>query len=126
MEKIYTKIMSRNEERLDTIIGKMVRIKGDITTDSGLRLDGQIEGNVDVGSILITGKGSLIKGDIRCKEAIIGGRIEGNISASNAVEMQTGASIFGDVHCKSLIIQKDCFFEGKCQMVERKEELVTV
>jgi cytoskeletal protein CcmA (bactofilin family) len=118
--------MSRNEERLDTIIGKTVRIKGDIITDTGLRLDGQIEGNVDIGSILITGKDSFIKGDIRCKEAIIAGRIEGNIFVANVIEMQTGATIFGDINCKRIIIQKDCFFEGKCQMVERKEELVTV
>lgn len=118
--------MSRNNDRLETIISKTVRIKGDIATDSGLRLDGQIEGKVEVGSILITGKDSLIKGDVHCKEAIIAGRIEGNVFATDAIEMQTGASIFGDIHCKQLIIQKDCFFEGKCQMVERKEELVTV
>ena len=118
--------MSKNKERLDTIIGKAVRIKGDIITDTGLRLDGQIEGNVEVGSILITGKDSLIKGDIRCKDAIVAGRIEGNIYISNGLEMQSGATIFGDIQCKRLIIQKDCFFEGKCQMVERKEDLVTV
>jgi len=117
--------MSRDEEKLDTIIGKTVRIKGDIKTDSGLRLDGQIEGNVEVGSILITGKDSFIKGDIRCKDAIVAGRIEGNISVANVLEMQSGATIFGDIQCKSLVIQKDCFFEGKCQMVERKEEFVT-
>lgn len=118
--------MSRNEERLDTIIGKTVIIKGDIITDSGFRLDGQIEGNVDAGAIIITGKDSLIRGNIRCKEAIIAGRIEGNIFVSEVIEMQTGATIFGDINCKRIIIQKDCFFEGKCQMTERKEELVTV
>lgn len=118
--------MSRNEERLDTIIGKAARIKGDIVTDTGLRLDGQIEGNVEVGSILITGKDSFIKGDIRCKDAIVAGRVEGNLYVSNSLEMQSGAAIFGDIQCKQLVIQKDCFFEGKCQMGERKEELVTV
>lgn len=117
--------MSKNDERLDTIIGKNVRIKGDIITETGLRFDGQIEGNIEVGSILITGKESFIKGDIRCKDAIVAGRIEGNLYVANALEMQSGAAIFGDIQCKRLIIQKDCFFEGKCQMAERKEEFIT-
>jgi len=118
--------MSKNEERLDTIIGKTVKIKGDVMTDTGLRLDGQVDGNVDVGAVLITGKDSLIKGNIRCKEAIIAGHIEGSIIVSDVIEMQTGATIKGDINCKRIIIQKDCFFEGKCQMSEQKEELVTV
>ncbi|MDH5186500.1 MAG: polymer-forming cytoskeletal protein [candidate division WOR-3 bacterium] len=111
--------MGKNEDRLDTVVGKNARINGEIATESGLRLDGQVDGNVDVQSILITGKDSLVKGNIRCKEAILAGRLEGNIYA-DTIEMQTGASTFGDIHCKHLVIQKDCFFEGKCQMSEQK------
>ena len=114
--------MGKNEDRLDTVIGKNARIKGDINTEGGLRLDGQVEGNIDVQSVLITGKESFVKGEIRCKEAILAGRIEGNIFASGAIEMQTGAALFGDIHCKHLLIQKDCFFEGKCQMAGQEGE----
>ena len=114
--------MGKNEDRLDTVIGRNSRIKGDINTEGGLRLDGQVEGNIDVQSVLITGKESLVKGEIRCKEAILAGRIEGNIFASGAIEMQTGAALFGDIHCKHLLIQKDCFFEGKCQMAGQEGE----
>ena len=108
--------MGKNEDRLDTVIGKNARIKGDLITDGGVRLDGQVEGNIEAQSIIITGKDSLIKGDVHCKDAILAGRIEGHVFATDAIEMQTGASVLGDIHSKHLVIQKDCFFEGKCQM----------
>jgi cytoskeletal protein CcmA (bactofilin family) len=103
-------------DRLDTFLGKASNFKGDITTQGSIRIDGQIEGKINVSEAIITGPESFVKGDINCKDAVIAGRVEGNVFASENVELQSGASVLGDISCNNLIIGKNCFFEGKCHM----------
>jgi cytoskeletal protein CcmA (bactofilin family) len=103
-------------DRLDTFIGVTTSIKGNIGTQGSIRIDGQVEGNVDVSEAVITGPESFVKGNVICRDAVIAGRIEGNINAYENVELQTGAKVNGDITCGNLIIGKNCFFEGKCRM----------
>lgn len=103
-------------DRLDTFVGKLTTLKGDIVIQGSVRLDGEIDGNIRVSETLITGQESFIKGNVTCKMAIIAGRIEGNIIAESVVELQSGANIIGDITCASLVIDKNCFFDGKCNM----------
>lgn len=110
----------KTEGKLDTLIGKTTRVSGNIITQGSVRVDGRIEGNLETPQTLITGQGSFIKGDVRCRDAILGGRIEGNIYALGMVEMQSGASLLGDITCKGLVIQPKVFFEGHCKMSQEK------
>jgi cytoskeletal protein CcmA (bactofilin family) len=109
------------EGKLDTVIGRNTRIIGEIKTEGSLRVDGRGEGNLTVSDTLISGQGSFVKGDVRCKNAVLGGRIEGNVFAGGVVEMQSGSSLLGDITCKGVVIQPNVFFEGRCQMSDRKE-----
>jgi len=107
---------NRNEGRLDTVIGPDTSVRGDFRVAGGVRLDGQVEGRMDITETLVTGQRSLLKGEVHCKAAVIAGRVEGNVSASEGVELQTGAQVFGDITCKGLVIQPECVFQGKCTM----------
>ncbi|MCX7785503.1 MAG: polymer-forming cytoskeletal protein [candidate division WOR-3 bacterium] len=107
---------SKHLDRLDSFIGKGTNFKGDLAVSGSAKIDGQIEGDIRVSEMVLTGPESFIKGTINCKDAVIGGRVEGNINAQGSVELQAGATVLGDIICTNLIIAKDCFFEGKCQM----------
>ncbi|MGQ9707916.1 MAG: bactofilin family protein [bacterium] len=108
--------------RLDTLIGSETALKGDLRVSGGLRLDGKVEGRLDIGDVFLTGPRSFLKGDVFCRCAVVAGRIEGNISASETVELQSGAQVFGNIACRSLVIQPGCFFEGSCAMVKGEKE----
>ena len=108
----------RREGRLDTVIGPETSVKGDFRVGGSLRLDGQIEGRVDVTEAFMTGPKALLKGEVHCREAVIGGRIEGHVFAAETVELQTGAQVFGNISGKGLVIQPDCVFHGNCSMVQ--------
>ena len=107
---------NRNDGRLDTVIGPETNVRGDLRVTGGVRLDGQVEGRMDVTETLFTGPKSLLKGDVNCRSAVIAGRIEGDIYAAEGVELQTGAQVFGNIICKGLVIQPDCLFQGNCSM----------
>ncbi len=113
------------DAKVDTIVGRGAHIKGDLRIDGSLKMDGRIEGNVQVSEIYIAGKDSLSKGNVVCKSAIVAGRIDGNVVAQSTIEMQPGAHIVGDVVCKGLIVREGVFFEGSCRMSERAEKKPT-
>jgi cytoskeletal protein CcmA (bactofilin family) len=102
--------------RLDTFVGKSTTLKGNIIIQGSIRIDGQIDGDIEVSETLICGNESFIKGNVICKSAVIAGRIEGNINAQTVVELQSGANVLGDITCASLVIDKNCYFDGKCNM----------
>jgi cytoskeletal protein CcmA (bactofilin family) len=109
---------NRNEGRLDTVVGPETSVTGDFRVTGSVRLDGQVEGRMDVTETLVTGPRSLLKGEVHCRDAVIAGKIEGDIFATEGVELQTGAQVFGDITSKGLVIQPDCVFQGNCSMVQ--------
>ena len=108
---------TENDGRLDTVIGPQTSVRGDFRVTGGVRLDGQVEGRMDVSETIVTGPKALLKGELHCRAAVIAGRIEGDIYAEGVVELQTGAQVYGNIRSKGLVIQPDCQFEGSCSMM---------
>jgi len=105
------------EGKLDAVIGPETSVKGDLRVEGGVRLDGTVEGRMDITGTLLTGPKSFLKGEAHCRDAVIAGRIEGDVFATQNVELQTGAQVFGNISSKGLTIQRDCLFHGNCSMV---------
>jgi cytoskeletal protein CcmA (bactofilin family) len=112
---------NRNDGRLDTVIGPQTSVRGDFHVTGGVRLDGQVEGRMDVSETIVTGPQSLLKGELHCRAAVIAGRIEGDVYAVESVELQTGAQVLGNIMSKGLVIQPDCVFQGNCTMALTSE-----
>jgi len=110
------------EGKIDSLIGKETVIKGDIKTNGSAKIDGSVEGSILVKDSVFIGKGASVKGNVNCKNGVIGGKIEGNIDAQEMIEFQNGAQMFGDIVCKGLIIQEGVFFEGNCRMSQKVKE----
>jgi len=115
--------MAKNQSdgRLDTVIGPDTSVRGDFRVAGGVRLDGQVEGRMDINETLVTGPKALLKGELHCRDAVVAGRIEGDIYAADNVELQTGAQVFGNIRCRGLVIQPACLFQGNCSMVQAGE-----
>jgi cytoskeletal protein CcmA (bactofilin family) len=112
---------NRNDGRLDTVIGPQTNVRGDLHVTGGVRLDGQVEGRMDVTETIVTGPRSLLKGELHCRAAVVAGRIEGDVYAAEGVELQSGAQVFGNISSRGLVIQPDCVFQGNCVMALASE-----
>ena len=110
------------EGKLDSIIGSSTKIKGNMDTAGGLKLDGKVVGDITLTGQFIAGGNAEVRGNITCQEAIIGGKINGNITAQKKVELKKGARVTGDIVCRGLIIENGVFFEGSCRMGQKKPQ----
>ena len=54
-----------------TRIEKSTSIKGNLKTDSDIRIDGTMDGNIETKGKIIIGKGASVKGNILCMLSLI-------------------------------------------------------
>ncbi len=108
-------------DRIDTVIGQGVEIKGTFVSKSTIRVEGRVEGNVQSEGDVIVGKEGRVKGDIHARTVIVGGRINGNLFGDSRVEIQAGGQQFGDIKSPILVIVEGGIFEGHCEMSTKEK-----
>jgi cytoskeletal protein CcmA (bactofilin family) len=116
-------MFTKNKEKLESLIGANSRFKGDIDTKGTLRVDGNMEGNVNADWVIL-GEKAHIKGDITARGIIIGGKVEGNLRAKEIVEIKSKAHVYGDISASKLTIAEGGIFEGRSSMTKGESKIV--
>jgi cytoskeletal protein CcmA (bactofilin family) len=91
-------------------------IRGDIDFAEGLRLDGQVIGNITakggVASILVISETASIEGAVTADHIVVNGTVKGPISARELLELQPKARVEGDVSYKALEMHQGAVIVG--------------
>jgi cytoskeletal protein CcmA (bactofilin family) len=94
------------KSEIDSLIGISARIEGDLCFTGGLRIDGEVHGNVIAtdgpDNVLIVSEYARIEGEVRCANLVVNGYIAGPVYASELLELQPKGRIVGNVHYKLL------------------------
>ncbi len=97
-------------------INSGTEINGDLTSDSNIILDGEVNGNVSCAGRVIVGASGKINGNLVCVNAEIEGAMEGQVIVENLLALRSTARIKGDIQTMKLHIEEGAFFEGACVM----------
>lgn len=98
-------------------LGPGMHVKGEISGNEDLKLDGKVEGLVSVGGFRLTvGPSAHLKADIVAREAMISGEVTGNIRACDRIEITKNASIVGDVSTARIVIEEGAYFNGDVEI----------
>ncbi len=91
-------------------------VKGTVTSESDIRVDGTLEGDLQCASKLIIGPSGVISGDVTCENALIEGSFSGNLIVRGTLHVKDNAKIEGDVSTEKLIVDQDATFNVTCNM----------
>lgn len=97
--------------------------KGTLSTESNIRVDGSIKGNVDTKGKLVIGPKGLIDGEIICQNAEVEGRITGKITVENLFSLKSSARIDGEIFTSKLSIDPGAMFTGSCHMGNKVKQM---
>ena len=99
------------------MIGSLTSIEGDVHFKGGLRIDGNVKGNVvaEPGetSVLVISESAKVEGDVRVAHLVVNGEISGNVYSAELLELQPKARITGDVNYKALEMHSGALVSGK-------------
>lgn len=119
---------SKPQNRIDSLVGAGTKIEGNISFTGGLRVDGEIKGNVIADpskpSTLVLSEQARVDGEIRVTHLVVNGIIVGPVNAAEYLELQSKAKVTGDVHYKTLEIQLGAIVEGRLIHLAEAEDKV--
>lgn len=102
---------------IKSLIAQGTCIEGHIKFADGLRIDGEVIGDIRAGegssSILVVSESAVVSGSIYADHVIINGRVIGPVHASELLELQPKAKITGDVSYKALEMHQGAVISGQ-------------
>lgn len=103
------------------------RLQGELRFDASFRIDGKFSGKVLSEGDLIIGEEGEIEGEVRVGQIFISGTVRGEVHAQRRVQVAPSGRVFADLHTPSLLIEDGALFEGGCTMSRQdKSEAVPV
>jgi cytoskeletal protein CcmA (bactofilin family) len=99
-----------------SVIGPDLIVTGNLETTGELRIDGDVQGDVYAGRLVI-GEQARVAGELVADEIVIGGIVQGSIRG-NSVTFQTASRVEGEVYHRKLAIEQGAYFEGKSRRSE--------
>ncbi len=101
-------------------IGKSISIKGDLTGNEDLVLEGKVEGKVELPNNQLTvGANGVVRAEIKAKAIIVVGKVTGNIRGSERIEIHATGVVEGDVTAPRLVVAEGAVLNGSIQMSEK-------
>ena len=109
------KTPTENPDRLNVIV-EGSKVIGDIITESNLRIDGEVSGNVTSASKVVIGVNGKVKGNLSCKNADIEGYVDGIIKTESLLSLRANANVTGEISTSKIQIDEGAKFSGNCKM----------
>ncbi len=113
----YTEI----ENNAINLIGVGTEIRGDISSNGDIRIDGILQGNLKTKGKVVIGETGSVKGEIKCKNSDVEGSIEGKIHVSELLSLKATSNLNGDIIARKLAIEPGSKFTGNCKMTSDTE-----
>lgn len=113
-----------------TLIGEGAEVHGELRFKEGLRIDGEVHGDVvatdELASILVISEKAHVTGKVKAGHVIVNGSVTGPIYSHQLLEIQPRARIVGDVHYESLEMHQGAVVDGELRplKVEDKPALI--
>ncbi|MDX1653001.1 MAG: polymer-forming cytoskeletal protein [Brumimicrobium sp.] len=108
------KSMIDSPERLNRLVSG-TKLKGDLITESNLRIDGEIIGSIRCKGKFVLGEKGLVKGDLNTGSSEIEGAVEGDIIVEDLLILRKTAVIQGNVVTSRLVIEDGAQIGGSIQ-----------
>jgi cytoskeletal protein CcmA (bactofilin family) len=98
------------------VIGKGIRIKGDLSGKGDLIIEGQVEGSIQLENHLTIEESGVVSASIEVEKLTVLGTASGNIDAQGKVEMKSSARVEGEIRAPSVVIEDGASFRGSIEM----------
>src|SRR5262245_40038655 len=107
--------LSTKEEA--TRIGKCVGIRGELSGDEDLIIEGQVEGKVILKDhCTVIGNHGVIRGEIEARNVTVSGKVVGNICAGELMEITATGSVEGDIESSRISVVEGAYFKGSVDL----------
>lgn len=106
---------------INTIVGPGSFIRGELKISGFIRIDGDLDGNLDASGRVIVGENARIRGNVHSLMITIGGVIQGDVIAPEGVIILPTGMVLGNIITKKLQVEDFVILTGKCFAVNDQD-----
>jgi cytoskeletal protein CcmA (bactofilin family) len=104
------------------VLGANITVKGDITGDEDLLIEGTVEGQIRVSRELRVGPRGKVRANVSAQSVVVSGELVGDCEATSRVEIQATGRVMGNIRAPKVVIAEGAVFRGNSDMSGRREE----
>ena len=98
-------------------IGKSIAIKGDLTGNEDISIEGKVDGKVELPNNQLTiGANGVVHAEVKAKSVVVVGRVSGNVNGTERIEIQATGIVEGDVTSPRLVVAEGAILNGSIHM----------
>jgi cytoskeletal protein CcmA (bactofilin family) len=114
--------LGATSDRATARLGASLQVKGEISGDEDLQIDGTVEGLVNLQDRKLTvGTAAKVTADIAAREVIVYGSVKGNLRARDRIEIKKDGSVVGDLTTARIMIEDGAYFKGAIEIEKSSE-----
>ena len=118
MNKIVEPIVNVNDV---SRISAGTVIKGEISSDSDIRVDGTVDGKMYSTGKIVVGESAVLKGDLLCNVVDMWGKMDGDIYVKEVLSVKNSAVINGNIYVRKFQVEMGAQINGSCHMIGEAE-----
>ncbi len=98
-------------------LGPSIRIRGDVSGDEDLLVQGQIEGSVDLAQHSVTiGAEGRVRANVSGRSVVVEGEVNGDLHGLEQVVLRRSARVQGNITSPRVVIEDGASFRGGIDM----------
>jgi len=102
-------------------LGPGLTVKGQISGEEDLQIDGKVEGPISLkGQRLTVGQNGEIVSDVHAREVIVYGKVRGNLFAEDRIEVKKDGSVIGNITGGRVLIEDGAYLKGQIEIERGK------
>jgi cytoskeletal protein CcmA (bactofilin family) len=108
--------------REHAVIGPTISVKGDLTGEEDLLIEGRVEGKIELRHHSVTvGKNGHIKADIYGKTITVEGTVEGNLYGEEQLIVRQSGTVRGNIVSPRVALEDGSNFKGSIDMSPKEK-----
>ena len=110
-------------DRATARLGASLHVKGEISGNEDLQIDGSVEGLIQLDERKLTvGAAAKVTADIIAREVVVYGNVKGNLRAKDRIEIKKDGSVNGDLTTARIMIEDGAYFKGSIEIDKSSEK----
>ena len=98
------------------VVGAKTVLKGDITGEEDVLVEGTVEGTIRIGRDLKVGPGGCVKASVSAQSIVVAGEVIGDCQAAQRVHIEATGRLTGNIRAPRVIIVEGATFKGNSDM----------